>query len=92
MSLYQVNEKSMCIMINVPAEDISSWIALFKERYLDFLQRNDGFLVQFRNDDAKKATIISIFDNYSLKKSKKAVLTLSIFSTGTIMAQSQKCS
>ncbi len=85
MSKYSVNEKSSCTTITVPADEVGSWTDLLKTRYDDHLQRIDGFTVQSKSDEGSKRSTFSIYDHKS--NSKKPILTITIFSTGTIMAQ-----
>lgn len=47
--------------------------------------------LQWKKDDNGKKTSFSII-NHSAKKPKKPVVTLTLYSTGTIMAQGQETS
>ena len=85
MSKYTLNERRTCITIVSPADEIRSWTSLLDERYGNHLNRVDSLAVEKKDDNGKKTSFTII--NHSAKKPKKPVLTLILYSTGTIMAQ-----
>ncbi len=85
MSKYKICEKTSCVTLFVPPDEVPSWISVFTERYAEFLQRVDGFLVELKSEDGTNKTVYSILDHRL--NPKKPILTITIFSNGTIMAQ-----
>ena len=88
MSKYTLNERSTCITIVSPADEIPSWTSLLDGRYGNHLNRVDGLTVEKKDDNGKKTSFTII--NHSAKRPKKPVLTLTLYSTGTIMAHAQE--
>ena len=83
-----MNERRTCITIVSPADEIPSWTSLLDECYGNHLNRIDGLTVEKKDDNGKKTALTII--NLSVKRPKKPVLTLTLYSTGSIMAHAQE--
>ncbi len=76
----------MCVTLTLPADDIPTWTVIINERYVNFLHKIDGFIVEAKADDVSKKSTFSISDG-KLKSRKKQILIITIFTNGTVMVQ-----
>ncbi len=86
MEKYCVNQKSSCVTLALPVDEIPAWSVIINERYVNSLHKIDGFIVQAKIDDCSQKSTYSIFDG-KFKSRKKPLLTITIFSNGTLMTQ-----